>query len=112
MRSQAFMSKVDLASRRAEEAKESDYDYESARAAGLEPDDTGHWPSRVPSGENEGLILKDVSHPTFKKTVEEDLKRGYRFYGKDGRIYSFRKKPGDEFQLLHDLRDIAEFVGE
>ena len=96
----------------AAKAEEANYDYDNARAAGLKPDAEGHWPSRVPNGPNEGLILKDVSHPTFKKTVEEDLKRGYRFYGKDGRIYSFRKKPGDEFQLLHDLRDFAEFVGE
>jgi len=33
----------------------SGYDYESAKAAGLLPDSTGHWPSREPKS---GLLLK------------------------------------------------------
>ena len=39
----------------------SDYDYKGAEAAGIRPDDTGHWPSREP---NSGKILKGRKHPT------------------------------------------------
>jgi hypothetical protein len=43
----------------------------------------------VPNGPNEGLILKAEDHPTFQKTVAADKKLGYKFYRKDGRLYSF-----------------------
>lgn len=45
------------------------YDYASAREYGLEPDETGHWPSRVPET---GLLLKGKRRPTWHKTVEAD----------------------------------------
>ena len=48
----------------------SGYDYESARRAGLGPDESGHWPSRDPTT---GLILKGTQHPTYAKTLEAEI---------------------------------------
>lgn len=70
-----------------------DYYIQDAQNADLEPDSTGHMPSRVPYGEKRGLYLKKVSHPTFHKSVQSDLKRGYKLYKKGNRYYSF--KDGD-----------------
>ena len=68
----------------------SGYDYASAEAAGLGPDETGHWPSRNPET---GQILKGRKHPTFHKTVEGEAQAGYEIYkGKDGKYYSRKKK--------------------
>lgn len=44
----------------------SGYNYAAAEAAGIGPDSTGHWPSRVPET---GLILKGRGHETYHKTV-------------------------------------------
>ena len=69
----------------------SDYDYTSAEAAGLQPDQTGHWPSRDP---NTGLILKGRGHETFDKTIQGEQEAGYEIYkGEDGRYYSQPKPP-------------------
>ena len=71
------------------------YDFDSAISAGLQADSTQHWPSRVPSGENEGLLLKAPTHPTFNKTLKGDRELGYRVYQKNGRLYSFQNdRPG------------------
>ena len=95
----------------AAKAEEANYDYDNAKAAGLKPDTTGHWPSRVPNGPNEGLILKDVGHPTFwGETFGEELRRRYKFYAKDGRLWSFKEDPGADYQPLHSPLDVAEFV--
>lgn len=67
----------------------SGYDYDSARKHGLGPDKTGHWPSRVP---RTGLILKGRKHPTWKKTVDEEKKKGYGIGKKDGRYISKKRK--------------------
>jgi chaperonin GroES len=67
------------------------YDYESALAYGLKPDETAHWPSRIPGGQHEGLLLKAENHPTFNLTVEAERVLGNSIY-KDvdsGRLYSF-----------------------
>ena len=53
------------------------YDMYSARAAGLGPDKTGHYPSRDPKT---GLILKSQDHPTFHKTVKGEIEAGYEFW--------------------------------
>jgi N12 class adenine-specific DNA methylase/GGDEF domain-containing protein len=63
----------------------SGYDYESAKAAGLGPDESGHWPSRDP---RTGLLLKGRSHPTWSKTVEGENSQGYGIYRENGRYYS------------------------
>ena len=66
------------------------YDYESARAAGIKPDETGHWQSRDPSS---GRILKGRKHETYYKTVIGEDKAGYDIYkGKDKRYYSKKRK--------------------
>tara|TARA_R100000951_G_scaffold108903_1_gene105473 strand:- start:381 stop:3059 length:2679 start_codon:yes stop_codon:yes gene_type:complete len=66
------------------------YDMKSARAAGLGPDETGHYPSRDP---NTGLILKSQDHPTFHKTVKGEIEAGYEFWQdpKTERWYTFPK---------------------
>ncbi len=69
----------------------SGYDYESATAAGLAPDETGHWPSRVPKT---GQILKGTKHPTFYKTVAGEKAAGYRIdKGAGGRYFSQQERP-------------------
>ena len=68
----------------------SDYDYESAVAAGLRPGRDGHWPSRVPGS---GLVLKAKNHPTYGKAEAADKKLGYKFYTIDGRTYSLENPP-------------------
>lgn len=66
------------------------YDYRSARLAGLSPDKGGHWPSRDPKS---GLILKGRKHPTYHKTEKSEKKAGYEIYvGKGGRDFSRKKK--------------------
>lgn len=74
-------------------SSESHYDMEAAVAAGLTADKKGHWPSRVPSGTNEGLILKDLGHPTFMKTVEAEKRAGMAWYQntETKRYYTFEK---------------------
>ena len=65
------------------------YDYETAIANGLEPDETGHWPSRAPNGQ----ILKGKSHETFHMTVAGEKEAGYEIYKeKDGKYYSKKIK--------------------
>ena len=62
------------------------YDYESARAAGIKPDKTGHWASRNPKT---GMLLKGRKHKTWPLTVEGEKKAGYKIQkDKDGRYYS------------------------
>lgn len=63
-----------------------DYDYESAQAAGISADETGHFPSRDPVS---GLILKGRNHPTFHKTIAGEEAAGMEiFKAEDGRYYS------------------------
>lgn len=62
------------------------YDMETARAAGLKADDSGHWPSRDPQS---GQILKGRQHPTYNLTEEGEAKAGYKIRkGDNGRYYS------------------------
>jgi len=65
------------------------YDYESAKAGGIKPDETGHWASRNPKT---GQILKGRKHKTFYLTEEGEKKAGFEIYkGKDGKYYSKQK---------------------
>ena len=66
-------------------AEEDGYDYDQARAAGLGPDETGHWPSREPGS---GLQLKGRKHPTFDKAIETDRMQGYGLEKQNGRYYT------------------------
>jgi len=68
----------------------SDYDYETAEAAGITPDETGHWPSREPKT---GQILKGRKHKTYHMTIKGEKAVGYEIYkGSDGKYYSKPKK--------------------
>jgi hypothetical protein len=61
------------------------YDYDQARAAGMGPDEEGHWQSREPDS---GMMLKGRKHPTFGKGVEEDRRKGYGLEKQNGRYYT------------------------
>lgn len=66
------------------------YDYDSAREAGLEPGEDGHWPSREPRS---GKILKGRKHSTYHKTEEGEAAAGYEIRKEsDGRYYSSPKR--------------------
>ncbi len=83
------------------------YDMNSAQSAGLKMNSTSHWPSRIPTGEREGLILKHEKHPTFWMTVQEEMNKGYNIYRnqQDGRLYSFPKdwKVPSGFDMTHKV---------
>lgn len=87
----------------------SGYDYETAEKYGIKPDETGHWPSRVPET---GQILKGTKHDTFSKTIEGEEQSGYKIKkGNDGRYYSMPKSAYDESnvsQKLEEIRNIKE----
>ena len=78
------------------------YDYQTAKKYNIKPDKTGHWQSRVPSGEDEGLILKLKGHPTLTKTFAGELKLGYSIFRNNntGRLYSLKTDPGKQFSLV------------
>ena len=88
-------------------ARGEDYDYDMAEKSGAKPDGDAHWPSRVPSGKYEGLLLKGSSHPTFHKTVEAERNLGNHIVERDGRLYSlpFGKLTADEQRQLE-----ADFI--
>ena len=66
----------------------SGYDYETAAKFNITPDETGHWPSRVPET---GQLLKGRKHETFGKTITGENEAGYEIYkGAYGRYYSRR----------------------
>jgi hypothetical protein len=64
------------------------YDYESAKKAGLSPDETGHWPSIG----NDGLILKGKKHPSMILTKKVEKVLGNKIINSGGRQYSITKK--------------------
>ncbi|MDP2218540.1 MAG: hypothetical protein Q8J68_14780 [Methanolobus sp.] len=65
------------------------YDYETAKKYGIKPNDTGHYPSRIPET---GLLLKGREHPTWDKTVEEEEKLGYKIIKRGNRYFSVKKE--------------------
>lgn len=71
------------------------YDYVSAIAAGLGPDEEGHWPSRNPKT---GQILKGKKHPSFSKTVAGEEEVGFEIYTdpETGKVYSREKTTPSE----------------
>ena len=82
--------------------KKDKYDYETAYKYNIKPDETGHWQSRVPFGEDEGLILKLKGHPTIAKTFAQELKLGFSIYKKNDndRLYSIKTNPGKGYTLV------------
>ena len=49
------------------------YDEKAANVCGLEPDSTGHWPSRCP---HTGQLLKGRAHLTWDEMVAEEMASG------------------------------------
>lgn len=66
------------------------YDYETAYKYGLQPDETGHWPSRVPQT---GQILKGKKHKTWGLTEQGEKEAGYKIEKRDDRYYSTKIAP-------------------
>lgn len=71
-----------------------DYDYDTAREAGLGPSEEegpnkGHWPSRDP---RTGVLLKGRKHSTFDKAVREDEALGYKLRKRDDGRYVTEKE--------------------
>ena len=64
------------------------YNYEAAKAAGIQPDETGHWGSIG----NDGLILKGPKHPSMVKTKKVEGLLGNKIVKRDGNLYSVPKK--------------------
>lgn len=60
------------------------YDYDAAKAAGLSPDQTGHWPSIG----NDGLILKGKKHPSMILTKKVEKVLGNKIVNIKGKQYS------------------------
>lgn len=76
-----------------------DYDYKTARGAGLTPqaeegENKGHWPSRDPGT---GMLLKGRAHPTFDKAVKADEEMGYRLVKRGGRYYTIMGDDGGDY---------------
>lgn len=70
-----------------------DYDYEGAKAAGLEAeidpnDGLPHWPSRDPKT---GTLLKGKKHKTFQKGVDADAELGYKLRKREDGRYETQK---------------------
>lgn len=87
-RAERKMDKAKCTSREGKVEKKYGYDYESAKSAGLGPDETGHWPSRNPET---GQILKGRKHPTIKLTRKGERDAGYKIYKDKGTLYSKEK---------------------
>jgi hypothetical protein len=64
------------------------YNYEAAKAAGIQPDETGHWGSIG----NDGLILKGPKHPSMVKTKKVEGLLGNKIVKRGGSQYSVPKK--------------------
>ena len=79
-----------------------EFDYEGARAAGLTPDASGHWPSRDPKT---GRLFKGRGHISWHKTVAAEEELGNTIIkGDDGRYYSIN--PVDAL-----VKDFPELTG-
>lgn len=76
------------------------YDMDTAVAAGITADETGHWPSRNPTT---GQILKGRKHKTFNLTEDGEKAVGNEIRkGPDGRYYSSPRKGKAYFDKLNE----------
>jgi hypothetical protein len=93
---------------RAFDPEGADYDYEGAKAAGITPDETGHWASRDPKS---GLILKGRGHETFEKTMKGEEEAGFQIVKKGERYYSFPKDQAAAAPAADDEEPLPELAG-
>ena len=82
------MLKTTLDAKTAKLDKKYGYNYEAAKAAGIQPDETGHWGSIG----NDGLILKGPKHPSMVKTKKVEGLLGNKIVKRGGNQYSVPKK--------------------
>lgn len=82
------------------------YDYASAVQYGITPDQSGHWPSRIPQT---GLLLKGRKHKTWPELEAAEAAEGMAIVKKDGRYYSRPKfTPGRAAGVLKEgTKDVA-----
>ena len=82
------------------------YDYVSAVEAGITPSAHGsrHWPSRIPSGPNEGLLLKGKTHKTWYRLKEGEEAAGNKIITKSGRSYGVPKQQAS-LKLRHKSKN-------
>lgn len=67
------------------------FDFDTARAVGLQPDENGNWPGRDP---RTGLLFQGRKSAAWDQTLSEEAAEGYEVKkGTDGRYYSI-KIPG------------------
>lgn len=71
-----------------------DYDYETAKASGGKPDETGHWGSLDP---RTGMVLKGRQHETWDLMEKEEVRRGNKIAKKGDRYYSVKDE--NSYQL-------------
>lgn len=71
----------------------SDYDYRTARLAGIKRERDGHMASRDPVT---GMQLKGRRHPTFDTAIENDRREGYGLEMRDGRYYTQKFADGGD----------------
>jgi len=97
MKPDSFQDRVEAGLARYKERKkkfdpEGDgYDYETAIAEGMKPDETGHWGSRAPIS---GQMVKGRKHKTWGEAVKGEEGAGYEIYRDDktGLYFSKKKK--------------------
>ena len=88
------------------DAEGQDYDWDAVKAWEKEtgevweptimPDGKPHYPSRIPSGKNEGLLLKGKKHETWNLLEEGEKEAGMKIYKKGKRYYSKPKNISDK----------------
>jgi hypothetical protein len=81
-----------------------EYDYETARAYKMMPDNKGHLGSVAPTSDDERIknelpedsyvVLKGKKHSTIDKTIDAENKRGAKVEKRGARYYSVPKKEG------------------
>ena len=79
----------------------SDYDYKTAKASGMKPDDTGHWGSVVDANKEDKkkynlpdesyIILKGKKHKTWDLMEKAEKERGFKIVKHGNRYYSVPK---------------------
>jgi len=85
------------------------YDYDSAKAAGMGPDETGHWASRNPKT---GQLLKGKKHDTWDLLEQGEKDAGYVINkGEDGLYYSRPEGQSQASRESESLLNRARNIG-
>ena len=97
------------------DAESPDYDWDAVKdweketgeiwKATILPDGKPHYPSRIPSGKNEGLLLKGKKHETWNLLESGEEKAGYKIYKKGKRYYI---RPKNQSEKIMDILQSVE----